>query len=171
LLWLFDQSDLFLSLGFDRFSHRLALDRLARFGASARRLCCHTSPTGDERHRFDLRHPLASYHLPPVLRSTSFAAVSQPLPSSADVDASPEAFVCPLSQVPPGTVCRVNQLLASPDICSRLREMGFCEQQQIRLLTQERTMICQVCNARLGISARLADAILVEPIPAGARAA
>jgi hypothetical protein len=49
--------------------------------------------------------------------------------------------------------------------------MGFCEQQQIRLLTQERTMICQVCNARLGISSRLADAILVEPIPLGVRAA
>lgn len=123
------------------------------------------------RTNFDLRHPLTSYHLPPVAGSTSFAAVNQPLPSTADVDASPEAFVCPLSQVQPGTVCRVKQLLASPDICSRLREMGFCEQQQIRLLTQERTMICQVCNARLGISMRLAEAILVEPISVGARAA
>jgi ferrous iron transport protein A len=121
--------------------------------------------------RFDLRHAIPSYHLQPVLCSSSFAAVSEPLPPSADVDVSPEAFVCPLSQVQPGTVCRVKQLLASPDICSRLREMGFCEQQQIRLLTQERTMICQVCNARLGISSRLADAILVEPIPIGARAA
>jgi ferrous iron transport protein A len=97
--------------------------------------------------------------------------VSSPLPPLADVDASPEAFVCPLSQVRPGTLCRVKQLLASPEISIRLREMGFCEQQQIRLLTQERMMICQVCNARLGISSRLAEAILVEPLPVRVRAA
>ncbi|MCL4179131.1 MAG: ferrous iron transport protein A [Verrucomicrobia bacterium] len=97
--------------------------------------------------------------------------MSKPAPHAVDVDACPESFVCPLSQVPPGTLCRVKQLLASPEIALRLRELGFCEQQQIRLLTHERTMICQVCNARLGISSSLAKAILVEPLPVGARAA
>jgi ferrous iron transport protein A len=97
--------------------------------------------------------------------------MSQQSPRPIDIDACPESFVCPLSQVQPGTVCRVKQLLASPEISLRLRELGFCEQQQIRLLTQERTMICQVCNARLGISSRLAEAILVEPLQVGARAA
>lgn len=97
--------------------------------------------------------------------------MSNQLPPAADVDASPDAFVCPLSQVQPGTVCRIKELLAEPEISKRLRELGFCEQQQIRLLSQERTMICQVCNARLGISARLAEAILVEPLPCGVRAA
>jgi Fe2+ transport system protein FeoA len=97
--------------------------------------------------------------------------VSEPLPERTDIDVSPEAFVCPLSKVQPGTLCRVKQLLASPEISIRLREMGFCEQQKIRLLTQERLMICQVCNARLGISSRLAESILVEPLPVGARAA
>jgi ferrous iron transport protein A len=72
-----------------------------------------------------------------------------------------------LTQVQPGTLCRIRQLLASPELSHRLRELGFCEEQKIRLLTQERTMICQVCNARLGISARLAEAIMVEPLPAG----
>jgi ferrous iron transport protein A len=91
-----------------------------------------------------------------------------PAQQAVDVDACPEAFVCPLSQVRPGTLCRVKQLLASPEIAVRLRELGFCEQQQIRLLTHERTMICQVCNARLGISASLAKAIMVEPIDARA---
>jgi ferrous iron transport protein A len=82
-----------------------------------------------------------------------------------------ECFVCPLSQVEPGTVCRVKQLLASPELSHRLRELGFCEQQKVRLLTQERTLICQVCNARLGISSRLAETILVEPLPAGSKVA
>ncbi len=80
------------------------------------------------------------------------------------VDQRAESFVCPLSQIPSGTVCRIKQLLASPDLSVRLREMGFCEDQKIRLLIQQRCMICQVCNARLGISEQLARSILVEPI-------
>lgn len=76
-----------------------------------------------------------------------------------------ESFVCPLDQVQPGTVCRIRQLLASPDLSQRLREMGLCEDQKVRLLSQQTTMICQVCNARLGISQQLAKAILVEPEP------
>jgi hypothetical protein len=43
--------------------------------------------------------------------------------------------------------------------------MGFCEEQKIRLLAQQTNVICQVCNVRLGISAQLAEKILVEPIP------
>jgi len=42
--------------------------------------------------------------------------------------------------------------------------MGFCEHQKIRLLIQQKAMICQVCNARLGISEQLAKSILVEPL-------
>ncbi len=97
--------------------------------------------------------------------------MSQQSSQPVDVDACPGSFVCPLSKVRPGTVCRVKELLASPEISVRLRELGFCERQHIRLLTQERTMICQVCNARLGISSRLAEAIMVEPLPVGAKAA
>ena len=61
---------------------------------------------------------------------------------------------------------RIKQLSASPEVCHRLRELGFCEDQQIRLLSQQSSVICQVCNARLGISAQLAETILVEPIKA-----
>lgn len=121
--------------------------------------------------QFDQSHPFSSYTLQLHPASSSFPPMSKPAPHAVDVDACPESFVCPLSQVPPGTLCRVKQLLASPEIALRLRELGFCEQQQIRLLTHERTMICQVCNARLGISSSLAKAIMVEPIPVGARAA
>ena len=74
------------------------------------------------------------------------------------------SFVCPLSKLRVGTACRIKQLCASPEIARRLREMGFCEEQRIKLLSQHSNVICQVCNARLGISAALAEAIWVEPL-------
>jgi len=75
-----------------------------------------------------------------------------------------QPFVCPLSQMRVGSACRIKQLSASPEVARRLREMGFCEEQQIKLLSQQDNVICQVCNVRLGISARLADSIWVEPL-------
>jgi len=74
------------------------------------------------------------------------------------------SFVCPLSKMRVGASCRIKQLCASPEIAHRLREMGFCEEQRIKLLSQHSNVICQVCNARLGISAELAEAIWVEPL-------
>jgi len=71
---------------------------------------------------------------------------------------------CPLSRVRAGTLVRIKELLASPEICQRLRELGFCEQQQIKLLLQNNNVVCQVCNVRLGLSAKLADSIWVEPL-------
>jgi len=76
--------------------------------------------------------------------------------------------LCPLSRIRAGTAVRIKQLSASPEVSHRLRELGFCEDQQIRLLSQQTNVICQVCNVRLGISAELAESILVEPVPAPA---
>ena len=78
---------------------------------------------------------------------------------------------CPLSQVRAGTSVRIKQLLASPDLCQRLREMGLCEEQRIKLLLQDRSVVCQVCNVRLGLCGRLADSIWVEPLHAKSEAA
>lgn len=50
-------------------------------------------------------------------------------------------------------------------MAGRLREMGFCEEQRIKLLARHASIICQVCNSRLGISEQLAKSILVETIP------
>jgi len=72
--------------------------------------------------------------------------------------------VCPLSRVEAGTVVCIKQLSTSPDITSRLRELGLCEEQRIKLLARDSNFICQVCNARLGISEELADSILVEEV-------
>ena len=70
--------------------------------------------------------------------------------------------VCPLSRVEAGEVVCIKHLSTTPEVTDRLRELGFCEEQQIKLLTRESSYICQVCNARLGISKALADSIMVE---------
>ena len=72
--------------------------------------------------------------------------------------------VCPLSRVKAGVAVRIKQLCASPELQNRLRELGLCEDQIIRLLTSQTNFICQVCNARLAISQQLAQLILVEPL-------
>jgi Fe2+ transport system protein FeoA len=58
-------------------------------------------------------------------------------------------------------VC-IKRLATAPDVTNRLRELGLCEEQWIKLLARQSTYICQVCNARLAISGRLADSIMVE---------
>ncbi len=74
------------------------------------------------------------------------------------------APLCPLSEVQAGTSVLIKQLSASPEISKRLRELGFCEEQRIKLLSRNPNLICQVCNARLGLSSQLADLIWVEKI-------
>jgi Fe2+ transport system protein FeoA len=71
---------------------------------------------------------------------------------------------CPLSRVKAGVAVRIKQLCASPEVQNRLRELGLCEDQVIKLLTSQTNFICQVCNARLAISEQLAQLILVEPL-------
>ena len=73
---------------------------------------------------------------------------------------------CPLSRVKAGVAVRIKQLCASPEVQNRLRELGLCEDQVIKLLTSRTNFICQVCNARLAISEQLAQLILVEPLRA-----
>jgi Fe2+ transport system protein FeoA len=79
--------------------------------------------------------------------------------------------VCPLSRVKAGVAVRIKQLCAAPEVQNRLRELGFCEDHIIKLLTSQANFICQVCDARLAISEQLAKLIMVEPVrPALARA-
>jgi len=71
---------------------------------------------------------------------------------------------CPLNRVRAGVAVRIKQLCASPEMQARLREIGFCEDQVVRLITSQSNFICQVCNSRLAISAQLAQLIMVEPV-------
>ena len=72
--------------------------------------------------------------------------------------------LCPLTRVKAGVAVRIKRLCASPELQNRLRELGLGEDQIIKLLTSQSNFICQVCNARLAISAQLAQLILVEPL-------
>jgi Fe2+ transport system protein FeoA len=75
-----------------------------------------------------------------------------------------QPLLCPLSRVQAGTAVRIKQVAGSPEVTNRLREMGFCEEQCIRLIASQPHFICQVCHARIGIHSQLADQILVEPL-------
>ena len=44
--------------------------------------------------------------------------------------------------------------------------MGFGEEQRIKCVLKNGSVVCQVCNVRLGLSAELADSIWVEPLSA-----
>jgi len=89
--------------------------------------------------------------------------------SGLNFDSETRCEVCPLSCVRTGVAVRIRKLCATPEMQERLREIGFCEDQVIRLLTSHSNFICQVCNTRLAISAQLAQLIMVEPVLQPAR--
>lgn len=78
----------------------------------------------------------------------------------------PASELCPLNSVPAGTFVRIKQLASTPEINDRLRELGFCEEREIRLISQSASLLCQVCNARLALNPKIAQSIWVEPLPA-----
>lgn len=71
----------------------------------------------------------------------------------------------PLDQVKAGKRVRIKELAATEEMTGRLRELGFCEGQIIRLITCGSHIICQVCNARMALTAKLAQMVLVEALP------
>lgn len=71
---------------------------------------------------------------------------------------------CPLTCVRTGVAVRIRKLCAEPALQERLREIGLCEDQVIRLVTNRTNFICQVCNSRLALSQQLAQLIWVEPV-------
>jgi Fe2+ transport system protein FeoA len=107
------------------------------------------------------------------LNCPSFPAVKQKLPAEFEVIEGCCAGTegCPLSCVRAGAVVCIKRLLAAPEVSDRLRELGLREQQKIKLLAGQSNFICQVCNARLAISGKLADSIMVEAVPGSVRRA
>jgi Fe2+ transport system protein FeoA len=92
--------------------------------------------------------------------------MNEPMSSCTHPEGCKQAELCPLSRVVAGSSVRIKQLSTPPEVTHRLRELGLCEEQSIRLLSSHSNFICLVCNARLGISSQLADNILVELLPA-----
>jgi len=101
--------------------------------------------------------------LQPILNEHKLRSRVDKAMSNLNADGAP-APLCQLSEVQAGTSVLIKQLSASPEVTKRLRELGFCEEQRLKLLSRNPNLICQVCNARLGLSSQLADLIWVEKI-------
>ncbi|HTP80359.1 MAG TPA: FeoA family protein [Bacteroidota bacterium] len=70
-----------------------------------------------------------------------------------------------LMNVESGLKVRIAQLRSRPETCRRLREMGFCENAVIRcVMNGDGGVICEVCDARVGLNAELARDIVVSTV-------
>jgi len=69
-----------------------------------------------------------------------------------------------LSDVPVGKHARIRHLRSSPEVCNRLREMGFCENALVRCVAKANNIICEVCNSRIGLNQETAGMIMVSTI-------
>jgi ferrous iron transport protein A len=74
----------------------------------------------------------------------------------------------PLTELPVGAAGRVCELDGQPELCQRLREIGFCESAVIEKIAGEKTLICLLCSTRIALSDRAARHIVVELIRGGA---
>ena len=72
-----------------------------------------------------------------------------------------------LTDLPVGAAGRVCELAGQPELCQRLREIGFCESAVIEKIAGEKTLICQLCQTRIALSDRAAQHIVVELIRGG----
>lgn len=126
--------------------------------------CQSTSPPKLRRDTRSATFGHRKTNLPPSVNLPNLVGVNDSHQSCAD-DACPQADLCPLASVKAGTAVRIKQLSAAPEVSHRLREMGFCEEQQVRVVSKHVNVICQVCHARLGLSQQLAESILVQPLP------
>jgi ferrous iron transport protein A len=71
-----------------------------------------------------------------------------------------------LTELPAGAAGRVCTLNAEPELCQRLREMGFCESAVIQKISGQSTLLCQVCGMRVALGEGVAKHITVELIRA-----
>jgi len=70
----------------------------------------------------------------------------------------------PLHQAKVGKAVRICELCGSPEVSCRLWELGLHEGAVIRLIASHANIICQVCNMRLALNARLAELVMVEAV-------
>lgn len=69
-----------------------------------------------------------------------------------------------LSEVQVGRFVRIHVLQSEPETCRRLREIGFRENAIVRLVVNsDGNLICQVCDARIGLNHGIAKDIIVTP--------
>ncbi|MEP2777015.1 MAG: ferrous iron transport protein A [Luteolibacter sp.] len=71
---------------------------------------------------------------------------------------------CPVSLDEAGLNCDVRISSLTGPACDRLRDLGFCEQMQLRKISNGRNLVCTVCGAKMAISRELAKQVIVSPV-------
>ena len=75
-----------------------------------------------------------------------------------------------LSELPVGSDCVVDDIDSAPEICQRLREIGFSKDTVVRTVVKNSSrLICEVRNTRIGLHRRVAQKILIRTRPTTAR--
>lgn len=85
------------------------------------------------------------------------------LPPEQSMEVAPRAF--PLSEASVGTQLWIHSVAGNPCESYRLHEMGFCQQAELVKLSHGAMTVCLVCGARVGLSATVAQRILVTVVP------
>ncbi len=69
----------------------------------------------------------------------------------------------PLTEIALGKKATIRQLTSQPELCTRLRELGFCENAVVRCVNRASgSIICEVCNTRVGLNHLIASSIYVS---------
>ena len=69
-----------------------------------------------------------------------------------------------LSQLPPDVVARVAAVHVDVEDATRLKAMGICVGRQVQLVRAGDPLIVRVLGSRVGMSARVAEGVTVEPV-------
>ena len=69
-----------------------------------------------------------------------------------------------LPQLPPDGLARVAELQVDGEDAIRLKAMGICVGRRVQLVKAGDPLIVRVLGARVGLSARLAACVAVEPM-------
>jgi len=72
-----------------------------------------------------------------------------------------------LDRLQPKVCAIVRRIEAEDDSMDRLKALGICLGRQVELVKRGDPLIVRVFGSRLGISARLAERVLVEPCTGG----
>ena len=72
---------------------------------------------------------------------------------------------CRLDQMTAGTCCTVESIELGELAIQRLMAMGLCVGRQLEVIRHGNPLIVRLLGARIGVSARVADQIMVERAP------
>jgi Fe2+ transport system protein FeoA len=70
----------------------------------------------------------------------------------------------PLSTAPATAAARVVHIAADSDDAARLKAMGLCIGRRVQVVKAGDPLIVSVVGARVGLSARLAANVLIQPL-------